>query len=142
MISEEAITFSKLEIAEKQLDQALLLLFDHNDYICAVTLAGASEEILGKLLEENGEKHALNELIETCVAVSKQGFGEEWNEKDIVKRANHFRNGFKHYTDGNPITVNREATRDIIDRAICNYFALTGMESKLMERFKNVMLEE
>ena len=50
--------------------------------------------------------------------------------------ANAFRDGLKHYTDGQPITVPREAAVEIIDRAIENYWQLTAQETSLMCRFR------
>jgi len=40
-----------------------------------------------------------------------------------------------HYTDGNPITVPREAAVEILDRAIENFWALTSHETPNMRRF-------
>lgn len=52
-------TFSYLALATHQMERALRLFLDEGDYICAITLAGAGEEILGRLLEESGRQHAL-----------------------------------------------------------------------------------
>ena len=133
------LILSKLEIASHQLDQALKLFLDNNDYVSSVTLAGASEEILGKILEKQGQLHSLNDLTSTCVKIGKHVYGEQWHEKEFVSIANYFRNGFKHYDDGNPIAINRECASEIIERAISNYFSLTGDETELMKKFNMVM---
>ena len=41
---------SKLDIALAQVERAIFLALDESDFISAVTLAGAAEEILGSLL--------------------------------------------------------------------------------------------
>lgn len=132
---DKLITLTKLEVAEHQLDLAVELFLDRQDYVASITLAGASEEILGKLLEARGESHALGEFIESCVRTGKHIFNEDWPAKDFAEMANYFRNGLKHYTDGAPITVSREAASEIIERAIANLWKLEGRESPRIRRF-------
>jgi hypothetical protein len=126
---------SKLQIAEHQLDRAIQLLLDENDYVCAVTLAGASEEILGKLLELRGHKPALASFAEACVQMGRHIYKESWSKKEFVTMENYFRDGLKHITDGQPLAVPKAAAVEIIDRAIDNYWNLTGRESKNIRRF-------
>ncbi|MFZ2973618.1 MAG: hypothetical protein WA049_13350 [Ferribacterium limneticum] len=128
-------TFTKGEVAAHQLERALRLFLDDTDYVCAITLAGACEEILGKLLEKSGKEHSLGSFVKACVAIGRNIHGEKWSPKLFVTMANEFRDGLKHYTDGQPITVPREAAVEILDRAIMNYWQLTGHETPLMRRF-------
>jgi hypothetical protein len=131
----ELITLTKLEVAEHQLDLAVELFLDRRDYVASITLAGASEEILGKLLEACGESHVLGEYIESCVKTGKHIFKEDWPAKDFAELANYFRNGLKHITNGAPITLSREAAAEIIERAIANLWKLEGKESPRVRRF-------
>lgn len=124
--------YSKLEIAEHQLDQAIRLFLEESDCISAITLAGASEEILGKLLETEGKEHSLGSFVSACIKYGKLIYGESWGSKEFVSQANYFRDGLKHITDGRPISVPREAVIEIIDRAIENFVSLTGRESPAM----------
>lgn len=128
-------TFTKLEVAQHQLERALRLFFEEADYVSAITLAGASEEILGKLLELQGKQHALGGLVETCVAIGRALHNEEWSRKEFVGRSNYFRNGLKHYADGETITVSKEVAVEILDRAINNLWSLTGGETPNIRRF-------
>lgn len=127
--------FTKMEIAAHQLERALRLFLDESDYVCAITLTGACEEILGKLLEERGKEHALGSFVKSCVAIGRDVHGEDWSPKMFVTMANQFRDDLKHYTDGQPITVPREAAAEILDRAIENYWQLTGQKTPLIDRF-------
>ncbi|MCK6406838.1 MAG: hypothetical protein L6Q60_12595 [Rhodocyclaceae bacterium] len=129
-------TFTKAEVAAHQLERALRLFLDESDYVCAITLAGACEEILGKLLEKSGKENALGSFVNLCVAVGRSVHGEEWSPKVFVTMANEFRDGLKHYTDGQPISVPREAAVEILDRALENYWQLTAQETPLMRRFR------
>jgi hypothetical protein len=124
---DEMPTFTKLQVAERQLDRALKLFLDEKDYVCAITLAGASEEILGKLLEKVGKEHALGSFVKACVAAGRILHGEEWSTKEFVGMENAWRDALKHYTDGEPIAVPREAAVEILDRAIDNLWALTAL---------------
>ena len=46
---------TKLEIAERQLNRAISLLIEDSDRVCAITLAGAAEEVLAGLLKAIGK---------------------------------------------------------------------------------------
>jgi hypothetical protein len=52
-------TLTKIDAAVHQLDWAVKLLLDHREYIPAITLAGAAEEILGQIV---GEQAVFNQL--------------------------------------------------------------------------------
>lgn len=132
---DEMPTFTKQELAAHQLERSLKLFLDENDYICAITLAGASEEILGKLIEVTNQEHALGSFVITCVEIGKNIHYEEWPPKIFIKMANEFRDSLKHITDGQSVTVPREAAVEILDRAIKNYWLLTAEETPLMRRF-------
>ena len=49
-------------VALRQLETALRLYFEQEDYYSVITLAGAAEEILGNLLKENGSEHELDSI--------------------------------------------------------------------------------
>ena len=124
-----------LEVAEHQLERALRLFLDEKDYVCAITLAGASEEILGKLLKAFGKEHALGSFVTACVETGRVVYNENWSRKTFANMANSFRNALKHYVTEDPIMVPREAAVEILDRAIENFFALTSRETENMRRF-------
>jgi hypothetical protein len=126
--------YTKQELAEHQLDKAIQLLLDENDPICAITLAGAAEEILGKLVELEGKKHSLKQFIELCLATGSQ-LDKDWKPKDFANFANFYRNELKHYVDGSEITVSPECACEIIDRAVENLWQVTGRQSNQVLRY-------
>lgn len=132
---DEMPTFTKREVAAHQLERALRLFLDENDYVCAITLAGASEEILGKLLEKSCQEYALGSFVKACVTIGKSIHGKEWPPKKFVTMSNEFRDSLKHITDGQVVTVPKEAAVEILDRAIENYWRLTAEKTPLMHRF-------
>jgi len=129
-------SYSKLQLAEHQLERAVRLLLDEEDTISAITLAGAAEEILGKLVELRGGAHSLQKFIEECVEGGKQR-GEEWKGSDFADMANYFRNELKHYSDGQDVTVTPNLAYDLIDRAVENLLALGVEEFEQLRRYRS-----
>jgi hypothetical protein len=62
-------TLSSEEVALRQLEQAISLFLDERDFVSALTLAGAAEEILGNLLKRADMPHALEEIIEGSLKI-------------------------------------------------------------------------
>lgn len=111
-------------IAQRQLDTALRLYFEQEDYYSVITLAGAAEEILGKFLKENGIENALDSLKEEVFAIDKV-LGEAPSRRDIATRANDARNKLKHCSPGKLIEFDaKEEAEDMLDRAIQNVLKL------------------
>jgi len=140
-------TLSNLEVAERQLERSVVLFLDEKDYVSSLTLAGAAEEILGKLLNKEGKEHWLDSISKG--ALRALGFRKKTFEtpeakkakKEIANISNYHKNRMKHYNDDGTITfaVDIEAA-DMIDRAISNYFKLTQRETGAMGRFKELVI--
>ena len=131
-------THSKLEAAKRQLDRAIKLFFDEADYYSAITLAGASEEILGKMLEARGETHALTSISSTITEILSANDVPTLTNRELIRQLNDVRDWLKHYRDGKDLDFDaKEAALQLIDRAVSNYFQLTGGESNEMVRFKS-----
>ncbi|MFD1710690.1 hypothetical protein FVQ98_16625 [Ottowia sp. GY511] len=97
MPKELPVVYTKLRIAEIQMDRAIAVLLDDNDLVCAITLAGAAEEIFGNLLAANGESGWMTDVITDTVNMGKS-LGHQWKFGDIKWEANWFRNELKHMT--------------------------------------------
>lgn len=135
---------NQLVVSEHQLDTAIRLFLDNRDFYSSGTLAGAAEEILGKLLEDAGQEHALNNMISS---VLKLLTAEEVNalsdkpkknpRSTISNELNFYRNWLKHYCkDDFELDIDPEdAAVELIDRAVTNFFQLTGKETTHMRRF-------
>ncbi|MBI3043928.1 MAG: hypothetical protein HYY78_14005 [Betaproteobacteria bacterium] len=81
MSDQPRLIYTKLQLAEIQLERALQLFLDEDDYVCAVTLAGAAEELLSKLREQSGGTSELKALIDECVAIGRNVYAETWATK-------------------------------------------------------------
>jgi hypothetical protein len=140
-------TLSNLEIAHRQIERAIVLFLDDKDYVSALTLAGAAEEILGKLLNKEGKEHWLDSISKG--ALRAMGFRKSElqtpealkGRKEISDIANRHKNMLKHYNSDGTITLLVDvAAAEMIDRAISNYFDLTQRETGAMGRFKELVI--
>ncbi|MBI3571524.1 MAG: hypothetical protein HY082_10570 [Gammaproteobacteria bacterium] len=121
----EVLNISKVDIASAQLERAIQLYVDKTDLVSAVTLAGAAEEILGKLVSDTGEKNAFEEVLDTLCAMHAKAFQEEPNRKAYAELRNGIRNEFKHLCAGESLEVNLDLeAAKLIKRAIANYCKL------------------
>lgn len=130
---------SKTDIALRQLETALRLFDEGHDYYSVVTLAGAADEILGRLLESRGGVSALVSLTKAAAAIHVKVHGPPGDEKAFVDRANLARNALKHLNAGGADRVFldiREEAADMLDRAISNHWALTPSMTPAMEVFE------
>ena len=137
-------THNQLVVSERQLDRAIHLFLDEADYYSSGTLAGAAEEILGHLLSQSGREHALGNMISTVLKLltaTEVDSISESKKKDprgkISDELNFYKNWLKHYREDDfELCIDtQEATSELIDRAVSNFFQLTHRETKQMKRF-------
>lgn len=119
---------SAQEIAEHQL-LAALRLWHESDYLSALTLAGAAEEILGKLLRKLGKASALEQIRnEIVVLVKSHSETDSKTEKIVTDLLNQSRNELKHYDGNAAISFDLRAdASEMLERAIFNYQLLTNV---------------
>jgi hypothetical protein len=124
----------KKEIAKRQIDTAIELFLEGKDYLSVVTLAGAGEEILGKLLVRHSKKNMIDYLKELDRQLSG---GREF--KIVNQEINGFRNSLKHANDEADdeisIAEGHEHAIAILSRAITNYALFEGRLSSTMDQF-------
>ncbi len=128
-------SYTKQQLASHQLDRAIKLLMDEKDVICAVTLAGAAEEILGDIVKLKGGVSAHQQLIDDCVAISQTTSGEKSHPKEFHEIFTYFRNELKHLREGSDIMVSEVCADPIIERAIQNLRFLSNSDSEQVKRY-------
>ena len=94
------LTLTKLEVAVLQLDAALRLFMD-GDYLSSLTLAGASEEILGKLCERAGKPIAVETIIAFHWGDTDPALTDKERRDILLGVLNRARNAAKHANDPN-----------------------------------------
>ena len=102
-----ATTFkiTKAGAAIEQLEWAIKLLVEENAYIPAITLAGAAEEILGKM-SGNPAFHELRDHFSTASGLTLKAVADG--------HLNRGRNWFKHWSEGKSAEVEIELETDAI----------------------------
>lgn len=142
---------SQLVTAEFQLNRAIQLFLDAEDFYSSGTLAGAAEEILGRLLQKEGKEHALDRLISSTQRMLTEGEIDAISDSKkrnprgkIGDLLNFYRNWLKHYReDDSEIYIDtKEAASELIDRAVINFFQFTHRETSEMRKFRIYQADE
>ena len=96
---EEDIEISKGEIATIQLEEAILLFLDQK-FLCALTLAGAAEEILSRLANSIGQPSAAESSAAAILKLKSQsgvaGLANA-SQSSLFTQWNKGRNELKHH---------------------------------------------
>jgi len=127
------------EIAQIQIDTAIELYFLKN-YICAITLAGAAEELLGKLLiHQSGGQSALKNLTLKLQCQFPNLTSKEINDNYL----NFIRNRLKHFNEDiceQDINIKTDSIQ-LICRAAANYCKLTKAITPRIQEFNSHLSE-
>lgn len=84
---------NKTNIALHQIERAILLFLNEKDFICAITLSGAAEEILGTHAKNSGKEPC----VESQAKLLKNTTLPELKEEEIIhSHLNLARNALKH----------------------------------------------
>lgn len=113
----------KHSVALHQLRRAIQL-YRQRDYVCAVTLAGAAEEIFGKIAIKRKGTNALEDELKFVKEAADLIGGQPRPRKILISKRNRIRNQLKHADSGENEYVEtnfRWASAELIDRAILNY---------------------
>jgi hypothetical protein len=136
------------DAALAQLEVALRLYFDgvEQDLLSVITLAGAAEEILGQLLVAEGKENSIEQIKKAVVAISERLSldGNAMSLTQAANRANRAKNKLKHWdgrTDEPMLKLDpAEEARDMLSRAIDNYWMLKLDLTPAMARFQREVL--
>ena len=135
---------SKPEIAISQLNEAISM-FVQLRFLPAITLAGAAEEILGKLLIRQGVPHVISESVSAIERLRDQTglhVMADSSGREIIDSWNHARNAAKHLIgpETESITLNLcDEAYWLIRRAIANADKL-GLSVAGSQDFENWVL--
>ncbi|MEW5979745.1 MAG: hypothetical protein AB1898_28440 [Acidobacteriota bacterium] len=108
------------------------LFLSDKDFVSALTLAGAAEEVAGKLLERKGKKNMLQNLH----AWYQDTTGAKIDFREFARKASLARNTLKHANEPNEdeVEMQRWEAVQMIMRAMTNYKDLAGTPSAAMEK--------
>ena len=106
-------------VAQWQLLQALRLYEQDEDYYSVITLAGAAEEIFGRVSRKMGLGSALDTLKTSLPTLTERFLRQEMTTGEVISSVNQAKNWLKHGTDTLIFDARFEA-EDMLDRAIRN----------------------
>jgi hypothetical protein len=135
----------KKDIAIQQLSDAAKL-YEKGRYVSALTLAGASEEILGKIAKKRIGSNQLQHEIEYLKTVYKHFNRSLPSKEDIIKQINKIKNEVKHNDTGENLWVEADFENEfvlIFMRAVKNYFDAykeIPKDKKIMNLFVDLAL--
>lgn len=136
----------QIEVAEIQLDRAITLFLDEEDYFSSGTLAGAAEEIFGCLLRDLGREPSLDNYVSVMQkllseveirAIEPNSKPSRTLDGILSSQLNDYRNWLKHYMKNeSEFLFNPEsAAEELLDRACSNFWQLFGRETEQTKRF-------
>jgi hypothetical protein len=130
-------THSKLHIATSQLRSAVFLFVSDQDRISAITLAGAADVILSRLLlnegKENFSDHLMKKDAETTGIVPERGaHGRAVNNMLMINALKHMDPGDDDYVEMD-LFVSALAT---VSKAVANYVGVAGDDADFVEALK------
>ena len=100
-------------------------LFNQGDYVCAATLAGAAEELFGRVAEGRKRPNALADREHFWTQFAGEVGKPPPIKKKVWEAHNRLRNQLKHYGSVDSVWVTADfgfEAADLIDRAIRNYW--------------------
>jgi hypothetical protein len=127
----------KKDIALQQLIDSANL-YEKGRYCSALTLAGAAEEILGKITKKRTGVNQLDGEIEYLKSIYQYFNRPCPSKKDLIKRINKIKNEMKHNDQGENLWVKADFENECVllfVKAVKNYFDAY----KEMPNDKNVM---
>jgi len=90
------IEYPKLKIALEYLEAAIEERELHQRYFAAMNLAGAAEEIFGKIIRVLGKTDQLTGTVETLTDIQEQLSWEKQSRKDLKNLLGSTKNSIKH----------------------------------------------
>lgn len=125
------INIEKNDAATNQLDWAIRLFLDHDEFIPAITLAGAAEEILGGLLGDRSP----HKLVKKNLSL-QSGLSEKIVSDEHLNRVKNWLKHSRSVVDEKPIMIDLkgEVTQSIV-RSILNFYEFNSFFTAECIRF-------
>lgn len=114
----------KRDIAIKQL-KAAARHYNSGDYICSITLAGAAEEILGRIAKKRTKTNQLEVEVVYLRSIYEYFSGRKPSDKELIQKINKVKNELKHNDSGENAWVDADFENEaalLFVKAMKNYF--------------------
>jgi hypothetical protein len=129
--------YKRLELAENQLETAIGLFISGGDKFSAITLAGAADVILSRLVINAGQENFTESYIREESATNcdfdetKESFGRKINDMLFINDLKHMDNDEDGFINMDVM----ECALAAIVKALANYVILAGTEKDFVKAF-------
>lgn len=147
---DDPMSVEKINIAAELLDRALDLYFRGDSYFSSLHLAGAAEEILGNYVTRLGGEPSFENTRSVAVAIADRSNdgAETITRRKMADTMNLPKNRTKHMNASGDDCVSfdpKEAAKDLLDRAVSDYYQLMSYvsleETALVKRFNQEIMQ-
>jgi len=130
-------TYTRFELAENQLTSAIGLFVSGRDRFSVMTLAGAADVLLSRLVMNQGRENftqllAKSETEKAGTPVAVAAHGRAINDLLFINQLKHMDDGDDAFIDLDP----EECALAAISKALVNYVALAGDQKDIVLAFK------
>ena len=129
-------TYKRIELAENQLETAIGLFVSGGDRFSVISLAGAADVILCRLVLNTGQENFTETLLKEAASKGEgnetiQSIGRSINDMLFINDLKHMDEGEDGYID---IDIEKCAVAAIL-KALANYVILAGRDRDFVQAF-------
>lgn len=133
-------TYTRLKLAESQLESAVGLFITGQDRFSVITLAGAADVILARLVLNEGKQTFTDHLIEKQQGTegnkeTRETYGKQINDTLFINQLKHFDDHEDGYIEIEP----EECALGAILKAFANYQQIKDHQPALFAAFRQWM---
>lgn len=130
-------TYSRFELAENQLTAAIGLFVSGGDRFSVISLAGAADVILSRLVLNSGKENFTDHMLRLEVEkgaepLTREVFGKGINDALFINQLKHMDDDDNGVIEIEP----EECAIAAILKALANYVALSGQQKDIVLAFK------
>lgn len=130
-------SYTRFELAENQLETAIGLFVSGGDRFSVISLAGAADVILSRLLINRGEQNFTELSLQDHLAgggvnATREEYGKKMNDALFINQIKHMDKNDDEFIDMEP----EECALGAILKALANYIRLAGYKRDLLLAFK------
>lgn len=130
-------TYKRFDLAHNQLEAAIALFITGGDRFSVITLAGAADVLLARLVLNTGQENFTDSVLSTEIkrggtSVTREEFGKRLNNTLFINQLKHLDGGDSDVLELEP----EECALAAILKALANYVKLAEHERKLVLAFR------
>ncbi len=129
-------SYTRLELAANQLEAAIGLFVSGRDRFSVISLAGAADVILSRLVINNGQDNFTESMLKEAVekgnvSMTREEFGKDMNDTLFINDLKHMDDKEDGYIELDP----EECALAAILKALANYVMLAGRKDNFVKAF-------